>query len=178
MDKYFEQDKAMVVAELKSIKNKLMGVCTEEATKDQVSKTVSECIRDVCTLNFKLKHIEGMDNISASDSNEPGLVIVKQNIKSFCEDIDQSVEDTSWIEDTETFAESQRKAVSDMINAIADSGINGAAKADAEQQLQVMQACTPPEGAADWVVREMRNEMLLMGIKSHLNSALVSVAEL
>lgn len=178
MDKYFDQDKAMVVAELKSIKDKLLAVCDDSATKDQVTDAVSECIHDVCVLSFKLKHLEGMDNAKISTENNHGLTTVKQNIKSFCDDIDQSIEDTSWIEDTETFAESQRKAVADMIKAIAESGVQGVAKADAEQQLQMMQTYTPPEGAADWVVREMRNEILLMGIKSHLNNALVSTAEL
>ena len=178
MDKYFEQDKALVVAELKSIKDKLLAVCADGATKEQVTAAVSECIHDVCVLGFKLKHLDGMENVQASASNEPGLAVVKQNIKSFCSDIDQSIEDTSWIEDTETFAESQRKTVDDMIKAIVESGVQGAAKADAEQRLQMMQACTPPEGAADWVVRDMRNQILLMGIKSQLNSALVSTAEL
>ena len=178
MDTYFEQDKELVVAELKSIKDKLAKVCNEESTKEQVMGALQDCLRSVCVLSFKLKHVDNVESNSVDDNNKTGLSVLKKNIRQLCEDIDQSIEDTSWIEDTDAFAENQRKAVREMIDTIAQAGLSGTAKQEADEQVAIMQKLTPPEGAEDWVVRNMRNEMMLMGIKSQLHHAIVSVSEL
>ena len=178
MDIYLEDDKKQVVKVFTEIKENLLEVCNESTDKAQVLTVLEDSIRKIQRLSFFLKHLDGMDPNSVADVNKPGLDVIKNNIKRFCDDIDQSLEDTSWIEGADTYAESQRAAVNAMIKTITESNLTGAAKADAEQSLEMMQSITPPEGAADWVVREMRNEMLLAGIKSHLNSTLISVVEL
>lgn len=178
MDKYFEEDKAQVISALKDMRVKLAEVCDEHSTKEQVMSTLSECIKQISVLGFNLKHVEGVPLADVSNSNKPGMDILKAQLKAFCEDIDQSVEDTSWIEDTDTYAEKQRVMVDEMFKNLEGSGLEGAPRALAEQQIEEMRKLTPPEGAADWVVREMRNEMLLMGIKSHLHSNLIAAAEL
>lgn len=178
MDTYFDQDKDLVVSEFKKIKEKLARVCSDESTKEQVMEALQECLHNVCVLRFKLKHVDNMDSTSVSEENKAGLSVLKGTIKQLCEDIDQSLEDTSWIEDTDSFAENQRNAVRDMIDVITKTGISGSAKQEADAQVAAMQKLTPPEGAEDWVIRSMRNEMMLMGITSQLHHAIVSVSEL
>lgn len=177
MDIYLEEDKNQVVKVFGEIKDDLMDVCVESATKEQVTDALETAIKKIQRLHIYLKHVDGLDVNKASD-NKPGLDVVKSTLKNLCDDIEQGIADTSWIEGTDTYAESQRAAVNDMIKAITQSQLTGAAKASAEQDLEMLKSMTPQEGAADWVVREMRNEMLLAGIKSHLNSALISVVEL
>lgn len=177
MDIYLEDDKKQVVKVFGEIKDSLNKVCCESATKDQVTDALEESIRKIQRLRIYLNHVDGIDVNKASD-NKPGLDVVKSTLKVLCGDIEQGITDTSWIEGTDTYAESQRAAVNEMLNAITQSQLTGAAKANAEQDLDMLKSMTPPDGAAEWVVREMRNEMLLAGIKSHLNSALISVVEL
>lgn len=178
MDIYLEDDKKRVVKVFTEIKDSLLAVCDESTDKGQVLEALEGSIKKIQRLGAYLKHLDGLNPDNISDTNKPGLDVIKNNIKRFCDEIDQSVKDTSWIEGADTYAENQRAAVNEMIKAISELGLQGAAKADAEQTLEMMQKITPPEGAADWVVREMRNEMLLTGIKSHLNSTLISVVEL
>lgn len=178
MDIYLEEDKNKVVSKFSEIRKYLMAVCDDSADKAAVTDAISNAIRDIQLLSFDLKHMDGYSSSDVSDSNKPGLDVLKANIRRLCEDIDQSIQDTSWIEGADTFAENQRTAVNEMVKAITEKHLTGIAKANAEQDLELLKSFTPPDGAADWVVREMRNQMILAGIKSHLNSTLITLAEM
>ena len=178
MDNYFEQDKTMVVNELISIKSKLSKVLSDDVTKDQAMSIIRDCIKGVNVLGVALSHIDNVDVSNADDTSKLGMTALKASINTFCEDIDQSINDTTWIEDIDTFAQKQKTAVDDIIKSVQGVDLSPADKAYVESQIEAMKQMTPPEGADEWVVRKMRNDMLLKGLKSHLHYMLVQSAEL
>lgn len=178
MDKYYEQDKEMVVNTLNDIKCKISKVIGTDSDKSVIMNTISDCMHEVAKLGIKLNHVDGMDIDNAVTDNTYGLAVVHGTMSELCKDIDQSVGDTSWIEDLDTFKENQKEAVRAVTEALKSSDMDPISRSNAEHQLDEFKKHLPEDDAPEWVVRSMRNEMLLMGLKSQLNSILINLAEL
>lgn len=183
MSKYINEDREAVKNTFESVYETMEKVSKDGANAADIIAATAKCLKAVEGLNFDLQHTGDMgadagspDTVDLSAYNICGEAIVKSHIVAMLSDIKASIEDLSWVEDVESFKESQ-KQTKQQLEDLSKSDVE-AVRVQAEEGLRALGATFPQDDTPEWVVRRMRNACILMGITSNLQAILTAAAKL
>lgn len=179
MDKYIDADRVAVASTFGTIKERVDKAAESEGTLEGFINTLCSCVRDLEVLRFKLLHMEDNKDFPGgmTDMVDPnpavGVSIMRNKFKELSKELQESITDTSWVEDIDAFKESQQgmlKQLNDIINSIEYTEDQ---KAQAEAMRSTLDAKTPKQDTPEWLVRKMKADITVMGLQSALVSSIV-----
>ena len=183
MDKYIQEDRKAVADTFSSVKTDIDAmIINEDITVDDIVKGLCKCSRDVEALKLKLQHNDGIqdapDMAGAVRSNSLGVTVTKNSLIELSKALQDSIADTSWVEDIDTFKESQKDALDQLNNIINSLDATEFQKREAKEVIKAIEPMTPKADTPEWLIRKMKADHTVMGLQSMLMATIVDAAKM